>query len=72
MEMQAVVITTEDGRKQLFLGYPLMEDDEELLDIEETGFSNIFAVPEDATVEEALALITVELMPLFESEGIVH
>ena len=73
MELQAVIITTEDGRKQLFLGYPLMEDEEDLLNIDETIFSNAIFVPDDATVNEALNLITHEMIALAdEFEETVH
>ena len=72
MELQAVLISTDDGRKQIFLGYPLMEDDEEIFDIDEALFTDLFFVPDDTDIKEALTLLGAQLLPMLDQEELLH
>ena len=62
MKLQAIIITTDNGKQQVFVGLPLIEDEEVTPGIEDMLFSNIFSAPEDANLQEAIAHIHAAFM----------
>jgi len=74
MDIQALIVTTEDGDEEIFLGLPIIDIENPKSDIEDIAFTNTFYVPEDATIQEAITLLYEEIVTkMSATEGdIVH
>ena len=72
MNIQAIIITAENGERQVFIGYPIIDDSDVETGFDSIEVSNTFPVPDEATLLEALNVINGEFLVLESTEEVLH